>query len=295
VGRGSSQYSFGPGSRGDSLPVERQGRRRPTVGRPVLPRCSLPYEGNDVYIGWNKDKGAPPLQDLAFDDSGDVYVVPVLVAPTGKESYRAAARIHLGATAGDNQVVRLYSEPLFISGVHEIELDHAQMVFILDKRHWADSMLLCYDRDSGRLERSRSCGELLQGIMPSAFHVSPRDGRISIVSDNNSLIQASSLDAGPSDIQRTDIRGMSYITDIAEDDSNGAIWLAGFHIESRPNAADVLNGATVFFAPAFKAALARVSRDATGPIEPTTLSDYAIAGKEHLSLPLSIVCTDSGP
>jgi hypothetical protein len=270
----------------------RRGLVRLSDGLPVLPRGCLPYEGNDVYIGWHKEKGSPPLQDVVFDTSGDVYVVPVIVIPKSGEPHRAAARIRLGP---ENEVVQLYDTPLFASGVHEIEIDREQNVFVLDKRHWDDSVLLCYDRDSGVLEESQGLRELLGAREPSAFLVSQQDGRILFACDNDSLVQIRQLQASSLwDLEETEISGMSYVTDMTEEDDTGTIWIAGFRFESMPNPDNVRNGATLFQEPRFKPVLAKIAGDPNAPCEVVTVSNYEPAGKEYLSLPLSIVCTGNG-
>ncbi len=274
-----------------------EGIVRLSDGQSVLPPGRLPFDGSDVHIGWNGQKGSPPLQDAEFDSFGDVYVVPVLVTSLDGEDYRAAARIRLGTTSDDNSIIQLYNEPLFASGVHEIELDHMQKVYVLDKRHWDDSVLLCYDPDSGLLENGvEDEGRLVPPIIearPSAFHVSKRDGRILIADEEDkSLLQLSSPHTPFPGTEKVEIPGgMSYITDITEERDSGTIWLVGFHFVSpRPHSGYILVGDTVGDRPIFKPVLAKIPGDGS-PGCAVFVSDYEVSGKEYLSLPLSIICT----
>lgn len=266
-----------------------KGLVRLSNGQSVLPRSCLPYDGNDVVIGWNKDKGSPPLQDVTFDASGDVYVVPVLIIQPAGESYRAAARIRLGASPGENSVVQLY-KPLFASGVHEIEMDHTQKVYILDKGKWdlLGNNLRCYNRDSGLIEDRMRLGYY---VKPEAFHVSKRDGQIFVVDGGYTLTQMPSLHSETREVQ---IRGMDYVTDITEDTDTGTIWLVGYRFESWPGNTNIRNGTTVVCKPGFMPCLAKIPRDSSGPIDAVIVSDYEISGTGHLSLPLSIIYTGNG-
>ncbi len=242
-----------------------------------------------VYVGWNGVSGAPPIQDAAFDSSGDVYVVPVVVCPTNGSSYRAAARIRPGDAP---QVIQLYTTPLFATGAYEIETDNSGNVYVLDKRHWDDSRLLRYQRNSSQLQDSVELETAASVGTPTAFYVSP-GGRIWVadqtwdtMSHHCYLVELRS-DYSPA--KRVEITPMGYLTGICEHPSTGDIWTVGFRTWFIRT--DVLNGIASTEPPRYGPYIARVRSSDSGSVPATFLlpSGYQETENEQLSLPLSIV------
>jgi hypothetical protein len=270
-----------------------RGLVRLTDGKVLLPCQRLRYGTSWVDVGWTRQKNSVPLQDATFDAAGDLYVVPVYVTPDGQTGYRAAARIRLDTQPANNKVVRLYgtvpdAHRYYPTGVHEIELDPAQYVYVLDKRQWKDSRLLRYDRESGQ-EKA-----FINVQNPAAFHVSRRDGRI-VVADPCSLhfLNPAGFVLGQID-KNVEIKCLneSYITALAEESATGTLWVAGCALAYRPPTRDIGTGATRAYAPTFRPFLAQVPRAAVGPVQGVPASDYQADEGESLSLPLSILCTD---
>jgi hypothetical protein len=269
-------------------------------GVSVLPCDRLEYNRIPVYIGWDASVGSPPLQDAAFDSSHNLYVVPVLVTPAGQAPYRAAARINLRGKSPS--VTRLYGaspaeaqpgtvEQLDSSGVHEIEVDHQQNVYVLDKRQrWDDSVLVRYNGSTG-VQVCRTESNTFS--WPEALHVSRSDGQIFVFrSGSLRFLNANDL----KETKSIEVRGIDFVTDLTESDagnpSQRAIWIIGFSIPSKPSSFDVENGNTAGYEPRYKPYLAKVPFSGSGPIDAKCLCDeYAETNEEYLSLPLSIVRT----
>jgi hypothetical protein len=269
-----------------------QGLVRLSDDRVVLDCRTWQSGGNDVHIGWIQRYQSPPLQDAAFDEFGDLYVVPVLVSPRwGGASYRAAAKIRLGSSLSGNQLLRLYEDPhLFATGVHEVEVDD-QFVYLLDKHNWNNSLLHRYDRGTGQ----RSTWTVPSDVRATAFHVSRRDDRIYLGNSADKAVSLLVLNAlNFVQVRRVSIEGMDYISDLAEyatRSSSGTIYAAGFSLPTSLPAGDLRNGACLDYPPLFKPVLVEIPSWSSGPVRDEPVREYGEEGLEHLSLPLSMICT----
>ena len=265
------------------------------TGRSILAPGLLGLGPTQVRVGWDRTSGVPPIQDAVFDNEGNVYVVPVVVKPPWGTAYRGAARINPGL---DPEVLQIYGtpqDPLFKTGAYEIELGNSGSVYVLDKRHWDDSRLLRYHRDSGQrqggqinLKSSASIGP------PTAFHISA-GGQIWLADQTwNSTTYKHQchlveLRSDYSQARRIVITGMNYISGVCTESSTGTMWATGFGMPQRPSRNDVLSGVTLLRPPDYKAYVARVRPWEAGPVDAVCLDDYQSQEGEHLSLPLSIV------
>ncbi len=269
----------------------RDGLIKLPTDEPVLRWGRLGFESRQVDVGWieqyhSEAYPTPPIQDAVFDSSGYLYVVPVSLGP----GQRAAARIRLGANPDTGQVVQLYGESdLHPTGTYEIGLGPQEDVYVLDKRNWGNAVLRRYDRDSGHQTRSLELSQVITGFpaAPTAFHVSPADGQI-IIANLTSLVFLR-----PSDFARikdVEVSGVGQIVDIAED-AAGAFWVLGSATEGSVAGRDLRSGACMQYPPQFKAFLAKVPRNSGDSVTATCVSEYPEDGTEHLSFPISIVCT----
>jgi len=269
-----------------------QGLVRLSDYRVVLDCRSFGSGGSDVRVGWIPMYQSVPLQDAAFDEFGDLYVVPVLVAPPwGGTRYRAAARIRLDSHPAANQIVQLYEVPNPVtSGVHEIEID-GRYVYVLDKRNWDDSLLYRYDRMAGQ----RWTWTIPADVRATAFHVSRKGDRIYLGNSAANAVSLLDLSAASfAQIRKVPIEGMDYVCDLAEyvtKSTSGTIYAAGFALPTSLPAGDLRNGACLEYPPLFKPVLVEVPSWSSGPIRDESVREYGEQGLEHLSLPLSILCT----
>jgi hypothetical protein len=129
---------------------------------------------------------------------------------------------------------------------------------------------------------------------PTAFHVSAIDGTVLIATCSLTGSSLVLLDRDLTQPRTVEVKGIDYITCIAEAPGSGAIWVAGFEIPVQPPNEDVLDGSTVFREPDYRPMLARIPSGSTGPVDAVCLCDYTSGENDYLALPLSMICMPVG-
>ena len=259
------------------------------------PRYGLPAT---VYVGF-QDQGentwGRPVLDAAFDSQGDVYVTPVVVAPTGGDPYLAAAKLTLAPTeTPPYNVVKIYDDlPLPTDNqdrdnLCEIEVDDSGNVYVINNGYINGSDILWVYNSEGDVNE---CELQNLGIYaPVGLCCSSYDNsRLYVASsksepDNTSaplyVLSAADLTL----VQSVDINEIGHVTDITEDPLTGTLWVVGFTMPEYMThlPADI----SQFYHPY----LAAVPYDSSGPVQATPLSDAA-----DLALPLSIAWVGAIP
>ncbi|MCP4709654.1 MAG: right-handed parallel beta-helix repeat-containing protein [Planctomycetes bacterium] len=213
----------------------------PRFGQPASVSVGLQQVSEHQWYG-------RPLVDVAFDDEGYVYVVPVVVTPIGNPNatYLAAAKLEL--TPNDPkvyQVVQLYDDPPLPgdnqerNALREIAVDDQGNVYIINSSNLNESDILwVYDTDTAVLKQRLN----LQDVnipAPIGLHYSKATAMLYLASTQNTPAAVQTILYGLSrvdlSLQRSvTVQGMGHVTSITEDPATGTIWIAGFKMESIP-------------------------------------------------------------
>ena len=265
-----------------------------SVGLNAEPRYGRPAQ---VYIGIQGDGSnafGRPLLDAAFA-GGDVYVVPVVVAPENEVSYVAAARLRpLEGTAGAYELAALYDDPPLPGdnrhGNHlrEIEADRDGNVYVLNVHSLNESDVLTKYAPDGAVLRLYLGNPAADVYVPDpiAMHVSDSTGLIYLTSaqvhpeDSGSTVVYgfSLLDLS---LQRqVVVQGLQHITGLTEEPGTGCLYAVGFTmIEPVPDYPSALA------APFYYPCLAEIP-DRVDTVEAVVLTG---SGDYDLALPTSII------
>ncbi len=289
--------------------------------QPVIPPGDYPYGSGMVYVGRyrNPDPDAAindyvwslPLQDVAFDQEGNAYIVPVVVSPDGgwdwKLYYRAAAKLQRNPnpSPGGNPtytVVQLYhidSGHITSSqgdGLHEIEVDVDGWVYVLKScpNNRKDGLYV-FDGLSGQPKPGTPLSLYGRAEAPTCLHVSDKTGQLYLASALNKPDARTTrlyvMDKNAPHVWKDvgiDIDGMGHMTGITEDPTTGTVWTVGFTIPKVPTEAEV-NKATPETMPCFyKPCLARIEHPGGKPVVTAFRPDLT------WMLPISVVWTGAG-
>jgi hypothetical protein len=205
-----------------------------------------------VYIGI-QDKGADsfgrPVLDAAFD-SEYVYVVPVVVAPDGEESYTAAAKLRLlDGASPPYEVVQLYDDPplpndnQYRDYLREIEIDSSGNLYVLNVHAINESDILWRYEPDGTVERidlgNPDGGSYVPA--PVGMYMSKTSDMLYLTSavynpdDPDATVVYGFSTTGPLSITRSiTVSGIQHITGITEDPQTGTLWVAGFNMYDIP-------------------------------------------------------------
>ena len=261
-----------------------------------------------VYVGVQPREGGVaglPILDVAFDLSGDVYVVPVVVSPDGNAPYVAAARLSPSSAgpSGPWTVAQLYvpgmqaNDNIHLDGLQEIEIDAQGRVYVLNVTRLNQSdTLLVYDVKTGQ-ETARHCLASLGIESPGAMHVSI-DSQVLYLSGTGTRLSAASAcvfglplkalhlqPVDPHEVVPIEILGMGQVTGMTEDQVTGTMWVAGVALQAIPAAFDSTTMLDILNRPPFySACVASFPRSQQGPVQARPLSGPGC----DLVLPLAI-------
>jgi len=267
----------------------------------VEPRYNSPAEVSVGLLGEGTDWAGCPILDAAFDADGYLYVVPVVINPTGNEAYEAAAKLQLfGGQEPTYRILRLYDDPppsgdnRRLKGLREIEIDRAGNLYVTNAYNLNCSDLLwVYDVDTASLKRRVELGNpnddcYLPG--PGAMHVSKTKGVLYLASSQNDpdadCASLYALSVGDFSLIRTvTINSMGHVTAITEDPATGTVWVAGFTMWTIPDYIEPYDE------PFYQPYLARIPYGSNGTVEAVALSNPVLCPDNDLALPLSIVWT----
>ncbi len=215
------------------------------------PRYHLPATVTiGVQVDGNKLYGRP-IFDAAFDQSGFVYVVPVVVTPNDANniSYTAAAKLELiPEQVPPYNLIRLYDDPNAASPndnrnlnmLREIETDDNGKLYVTSGQLYNESDILWkYDSLTGQMERRLVLNDEPNLPAPIGLHVSSSTDRVYLASGQRDPESDSVTVKGFSTNDLTlariiTINGMGHVTDIAEDPATGSLWVVGFKMPSIP-------------------------------------------------------------
>ena len=261
-----------------------------------------------AYVGVQPREGGVaglPILDVAFDLSGDVYVVPVVVSPDGNAPYVAAARLSPSSAgpSGPWTVAQLYvpgmqaNDNIHLDGLQEIEIDAQGQVYVLNVTRLNQSdTLLVYDVKTGQ-ETARHCLASLGIESPGAMHVSI-DSQVLYLSGTGTRLSAASAcvfglplkalhlqPVDPHEVVPIEILGMGQVTGMTEDQVTGTMWVAGVALQAIPAAFDSTTMLDILNRPPFySACVASFPRSQQGPVQARPLSGPGC----DLVLPLAI-------
>ena len=264
------------------------------------PRYHVPVE---VLVGLQGNIGnwvGRPIQDAAFDEAGYLYVVPVVVDPnTAGQPYMAVAqlRIQLGQYP-PYQLMRLYDDPPEVgdnqerNALRELEIDSEGYLYVLNAHSVNESSILwVYDPTNSEPLIRRELGDpngatYIPG--PLAMLASTWANTLYLTSSLNApdaelvtLYQMSTNNFSVSEIQIPD---MGHITGIAENPSNGDIWVSGFTMSNIP---EYLN--SIYLDPFYEPYVAHLSSG--GVVQEVLALSLDNDPNNDLALPLSIQWT----
>jgi len=240
-----------------------------------------------------------PILDATVDADGDVYVVPVVVAPDGSEPYLAGAKLSLSKGGSPPySIIKLYDDPpvqgdnQYRDNLREIEVDRGGNVYIVNVHSLNESDILFKYNSSGVVQRL-NLGDP-HGDMyipdPIALHVSDSTGLLYLTSaqaDPNhphSVVISGLAPDNLSLLRSIVIQGMQHTTGIAEDPGTGCLYVVGFNlIEPVPDYP------SPFAAPFYYPCLAEILSDS----DRSEASPLVSSGDHDLALPLSVVWTGS--
>jgi hypothetical protein len=212
------------------------------------PRYHLPAT---VYVGiqgtgiHSSDR---PVLDAAFDASGFVYVVPVVVVTAGNDPYAAAAKLQLNSGSPPYQIIKLYDGPVltadnqldYRNNLRDIGLDAAGNVYVTNANAHSESDILW------KFEPNDANCRLDLGYKNSPLFLQAPVG-MCVSNSTNILYLASSLSNnansviyGLSTTTLTPVRtitvsGMQHVTSITEDPTTNSLWVSGFNFNSAPD------------------------------------------------------------
>jgi len=273
--------------------------------------CSVDFEPRThrpatVHVGMQGREGTVaglPILDAAFDQAGDIYVVPVVVSPEGTDPYVAAARLSPGP--GGWAVSQVYApqtqaeDNILLGGLREIETDGLGRVLVLNvaRQNRSDAVLV-FDRSTGQ-ETARQDVAALGMESPAAMRV-VADGGVLVLGGARSGQACACVVAVPlADLGQAaphgrlvEVLGMDQVTGLAEDAGTGSIWVSGIGLQDVP---PVFDGTTMLEIlnrpPFYSARVASLLMDQQTPVESTVLTGPAC----DLVLPLDIACQDARP
>jgi predicted outer membrane repeat protein len=291
----------------------RDGLVRLSDEHPVIEPGSRTYKKADpwygqtnstVHIGLqgeNQDWWGRPLLDVAFDNQGHAYVVPVVVEPPNHESYLAAAKLVLDPndllSYGIEQLYAYsttWNDNLDPNHLREIEVDTQGDVYFLNSNdiNWND-ILWVSDAQNQQITSCELQNPNIGIHAPVALCLSQYDSTVYMSSSQNepsatsvylyAFPRESLPTPDPAQVKTIRIDGMGHVTGITEDPATGALWVVGFTIPVVPQYIPI--GSPPFYQPY----LAKIPYGSTGPI-----SAVNIGSQCNLSMPLSIVFTGSG-
>lgn len=262
------------------------------------------HQAATVYVGIqgaSSNAFGRPILDVAFDSMGNAYVVPVVVQPAQSPAYVAAAQLQLQPKSNPPyQVAQLYDDPplpgdnQLHENVREIEVDGAGNVYVLNAQSLNEGDILFKYRPDGTVQRRNLAGPdtAVKIRDPIALHVSTGSGVLYLASaqrnaDAPDAATVYGLAADDLSPRRTlTVRGLQYVTDIAEEPMSGRLYVAGFSMtEPVPQYPNPL--APPFYYPC----LAALTPDVT-EVDAALLAG---SGSHDLVLPVSLVWTGATP
>jgi hypothetical protein len=286
----------------------------PRFGTPARVHVGLGQES--VFMeGWTDSVPAwvgRPVMDAVFDAAGDLYVVPVLVQPdAGKaysdanEPYEMAAKLR-PLEAGDPpyELVRLYGDHprpgdnQYLNNMRAIDLDAGGNLYVLNTHSINRSDILwVFDVVTGavksRVELANPGDRCFLGDRgATAMHLSRSRNELYLAPSlndpeaNTSIVHVLSTDPLRT-IGSIEVCGMGHITDIAEDDSTGTLWVTGFTMENIPEYIDL--SAEPFYRPC----LAKVPSPGNVTVAASCLWDGNRISDNDIALPTAILWTGS--
>jgi hypothetical protein len=198
-----------------------------------------------------------PIADVAFDQWGRAYVVPVVVDPNSDDPndapYPAVAQIEF--TPGrprPYRISRLYDDPdatrradgrrdnRLLNGLREVEVDSQGNVYVINTNSLNESNLLWkYNSATGAMPRRTSLANPERPIVSPTLCVAETQGLLYIGSSGGGPdaifcdVHCLSLeDLSPERIIR--INGMGHITGITADPASGRVWAVGVAMRDIP-------------------------------------------------------------
>lgn len=205
-----------------------------------------------VYVGIQSEDGnvfGRPVLDAAFD-ADYVYVVPVVVDPSGEKPYTAAAQLQLLENSNPPyRVTRLYDDPplendnQYRDNLRELEIDRSGNLYVLNAHRLNESNILWKYDPNGAVTRY-DLG------MPDSNNYLPAPVGMCVSEITNILYLASAIcDSDNTDSttiygfstngslqldRSVTIYGMQQISSITENSSTGSLWVAGFNLYDVP-------------------------------------------------------------
>jgi len=270
------------------------GKLEPTDFRePRYNRTAAVYVG---IQGSDADAFGRPILDAAVG-ANHVYVVPVVVSPSGGQAYTAAAKLKpLVEGNPPYELVELYDEPPLLhdnqyrDNLREIELDSSGNLYVLNVNSLNESDILWRYKPDGTIDRVE-LGRPDGGSYvpdPIAMHVSRTTDMLYLVSaaldpldPESTTIYGFSTSAAIALEKSVAIHGIQHVTSMAEDSQTAALWVAGFNMHNIPEYPNPNRQA--FYYPH----LARVSLE-NDDVQLLTLFDPS---SHDLALPMSILWT----
>ncbi len=267
------------------------------------PRYNLPVEvlvglqgGGDNHVG-------RPVQDVAFDSAGDVYVTPVVVDPNGAaQDYQATAKLHLLPDQNPPyQLIRLYDDPpedgenQERNALRELELSTDGYLYVLNAHSLNESSLLwVYDiNDSYALFNPVELGDPNKTPYipdPTSLHVSLDSAYLYLASSLNfpeaTSVTLYKMSTSNFSVTEISISGMGHITGIAEDPATGDLWVSGFTMTNIPEYVNL------YSSPFYHPYVAKVTPAET--VESVISLSSDPAADNDLALPVSIQWVDAG-
>jgi len=259
------------------------------------PRYGLPAV---VAVGLQQDNGiwsGRPIRDAVFDEEGFLYVLPVVVDPTGEKPYTAAAKILLSVNEASGCVVeRLFVPPKApkdnrdYNYLREIDLDGNGNLYVVNAYHLNESdMLWIFDTQSGNVKHQANlCGPSspVPVPAPTALRVSRCHPWLYLASARNDPdAHSDQLVVMRTDTLEVDhiiqIENMGHIMDITEDPSTGTVWLVGFSLDATP---EYFNNESPFYRPYLAEVPAGSRNSVQGVCIPSDETN-------DLALPMSII------
>ncbi|MCU0916274.1 MAG: PA14 domain-containing protein [Planctomycetes bacterium] len=276
-----------------------------------------------VYVGiqgQGTNSFGRPILDAAMGPHGRMYVVPVVVQPTGKNTYLAAAQLELDPELSPPyRVAMLYDDPCLPNDnqrrhhLREIEVDRAGNVYLLNVHRLNESCILWRYGPGDTLQRrwrrdltgpdgvSKTLDQYLVPTVvkvddPIALHVAHDGQTIYMASGQgnakdpaNALVYGLSTENG-SLVRTIKIKGMQLVTSITEAPATGTLWVTGFsmpEILDRRRQPDAQPYVPDPFEPFYVPFLAEVPRD-TNVVTAVCIADPA---RHKLALPTSVLWT----
>ncbi|MHC4499424.1 MAG: hypothetical protein ACYS21_09970, partial [Planctomycetota bacterium] len=253
-----------------------------------------------VYVGIQgegPDSFGRPILDAAFDEDY-VYVVPVVVSPTGLEPYTAAAKLQLLAEGSPPyQVIQLYDDPplpgnnQYRNAVREIELDNVGNLYVVNAHGLNESNILWKYGSDGTVLKRLDLGNPNSGSYlpnPIAMHMSDSTDTLYLTSgqydqtDIDSTVVYGFATNGALELKRSiTISGIQHVTGITEDPATGTLWVVGFTMQ------DIPRYPNPFLSPFYHPYLAKI------PCESDIVQGECSCGmwNNDLALPMSILWT----